>query len=123
MAGFYSARSALMTPLHWPTLPPPHTHELGTIMLRTEGTAMIRRSRPFASCPRVAVPRRIKLEILLRQKGRCADCGTRLDVERIVFDHRPPLALRDPDEDSNDPVGGHATPAYSDHQNRRPRCA
>ena len=25
MAGFYSARSALMAPLHWPTLPPPHT--------------------------------------------------------------------------------------------------
>jgi hypothetical protein len=74
-------------------------------------------------CARAAIPRRLKLEILLRQKSRCADCGTRLDVERIVFDHRPSLALRDPDEDSNDPVGGHATPAYSDHQNRRPRCA
>ncbi len=43
------------------------------------------------------------LEILLRQKGRCADCGTRLDVERIVFDHRPPLALRAPEDDPNDP--------------------
>ena len=25
MAGSYSARSALMAPLHWPTLPPPRT--------------------------------------------------------------------------------------------------
>ena len=34
--------------------------------------------------------RRTKVEILLRQKGRCADCGARLNVERIiVFDHPP----------------------------------
>jgi putative transposase len=25
MAGSYSARSAFMAPLHWPTLPPPRT--------------------------------------------------------------------------------------------------
>ena len=37
------------------------------------------------------------------QIGRCADCSARLDVERIVFDHRPPLALRAPGEDPNDP--------------------
>ena len=66
---------------------------------------MIRRTKPFASCARATIPRRIKLEIFLRQKGRCADCGTRLDVERIVFDHRPPLALRAPEEDPNDPEG------------------
>ena len=64
---------------------------------------MIRRAKPFASCARAAIPRRTKLEILLRQKGRCANCGTRLDVERIVFDHRPPLALRAPMDDPNDP--------------------
>ncbi len=66
---------------------------------------MIRRTKPFAGCPRASIPRRTKLEILLRQKGRCADCGTRLDVERIVFDHRPPLALRSPEDDPNDPQG------------------
>ena len=65
---------------------------------------MTRRPRPFASCGRIAVPRRLKLDILLRQTGRCADCHTRLDVERIVFDHRPPLALREPGEDPNDPA-------------------
>jgi 5-methylcytosine-specific restriction endonuclease McrA len=66
---------------------------------------MIRRAKPFASCAHAAILRRTKLEILLRQKGHCADCGTRLDVERIIFDHRPPLALRSPEEDPNDPEG------------------
>jgi hypothetical protein len=28
-----------------------------------------------------------------------------LDIERIVFDHRPPLALREPEADPNDPDG------------------
>ena len=65
----------------------------------------MRRAKPFASCARAAIPRRTKVEILLRQHGRCADCGTRLDMERIVFDHRPPLALREPDADPNDPEG------------------
>ncbi len=64
---------------------------------------MIRHDKPFASCARAAIPRRFKLEILLRQHGRCADYGTRLDVKRIVFDHPPPLALREPDSDPNDP--------------------
>ena len=64
---------------------------------------MTRRPKPFACCARAAVPRRVKAEILLRQNGRCADCEARLDVERTVFDHRPPLALREPDEDPNDP--------------------
>ena len=40
---------------------------------------------------------------MLRQEGRCADCGTRLIMGFFVFDHRPPLALRDADEHANDP--------------------
>jgi hypothetical protein len=40
---------------------------------------------------------------MLRQDGRCADCGTRLILGFFVFDHRPPLALRDATEDANDP--------------------
>ncbi len=43
------------------------------------------RKKPFASCARTAIPRRIKVDVLLRQQGRCADCGTRLDVERLVL--------------------------------------
>jgi len=40
---------------------------------------------------------------MLRQEGRCADCRTRLIIGFFVFDHRPPLALRDAADDPNDP--------------------
>jgi len=40
---------------------------------------------------------------MLRQEGRCADCRTRLIIGLFVFDHRPPLALRDEADDPNDP--------------------
>src|SRR3954467_413830 len=40
---------------------------------------------------------------MLRQDGRCADCGTRLILGFLAFDHRPPLALRADAEDANDP--------------------
>ena len=40
---------------------------------------------------------------MLRQEGRCADCGT-LMIDMFVFDHRPPLALRDVDANPNDPT-------------------
>ena len=64
---------------------------------------MMLRPKPFAGCTRAVIPRRTKAEILLRQTGRCADCCARLDVERIIFDHRPPLVLREPGSDPNDP--------------------
>jgi hypothetical protein len=40
---------------------------------------------------------------MLRQQGRCFDCGTRMMLGRIVFDHRPPLALRVKGDNANDP--------------------
>jgi hypothetical protein len=40
---------------------------------------------------------------MLRQDGRCADCGARLILGFFVFDHRSPLALRDEGDDANDP--------------------
>jgi hypothetical protein len=40
---------------------------------------------------------------MLRQEGRCADCETRLILGFFVFDHRPPLALRESGDDVNDP--------------------
>jgi hypothetical protein len=49
------------------------------------------------------LPSRLKAEILQRQDSRCADCGTLLVVGAYVFDHRPPLALRDALADPNDP--------------------
>ena len=63
----------------------------------------MRRKRPFLSPERRSVPRRVQAEIMLRQHGRCADCGTRLIIGFFVFDHRPPLALRDDADDPNDP--------------------
>ena len=62
----------------------------------------MRRKRPFESCPRRTIPNRLRAEIMLRQEGRCADCGTRLIIGFFIFDHRPPLALRDKAENPND---------------------
>ena len=61
-----------------------------------------KRKAPFESCPRRAIPRLLRAQILLRQEGRCFDCGTRMMLGKIVFDHRPPLALRNEGEDAND---------------------
>jgi hypothetical protein len=61
------------------------------------------RKPPFEHCQRQYLPQRLKAEIMLRQQGCCADCGTRLILGFFVFDHRPPLALRDKHEDANDP--------------------
>jgi hypothetical protein len=63
----------------------------------------MQRKRPFDRCERRWIPGRLRAEILLSQEGRCADCGTRLILGFFVFDHRPPLALREPAEDANDP--------------------
>ncbi len=61
------------------------------------------RKSPFARCDRQWVSGRVRAEILLRQECRCADCSTRLILGFFVFDHRPPLALREPGEDASDP--------------------
>src|SRR4051812_2065856 len=58
------------------------------------------RNHPFACCKRRILPRRLRAEIMLRQE---ADCGTRLIIGFFVFDHRPPLALREQADDANDP--------------------
>jgi len=54
-------------------------------------------------CERRSLPRRLKAEIILRQDGRCVDCGTRLIMGFFTFDHRPALALRAEEADANDP--------------------
>src|SRR3954454_20533671 len=63
----------------------------------------MQRKHPFDCCERRVIPRRLRAEIMLRQDGRCADCGTRLIMGFFVFDHRPPLALREQADDPNDP--------------------
>lgn len=62
---------------------------------------------------RPAIPMKVKLEVVLRQDGRCGcGCLERLDtIANTEFDHCPPLALREYDEetriytpDANDPT-------------------
>jgi hypothetical protein len=60
------------------------------------------RPKRLPRCERRSLPRRLKAEIILRQAGRCADCGTRLIMGFFIFDHRPPLALRAEEADAND---------------------
>lgn len=63
----------------------------------------MQRKRFFPRPERRAIPGRIRAAIMLRQEGRCADCGTRLILGFVVYDHRPPLALREPNDEVNDP--------------------
>ena len=61
------------------------------------------RKLPFRRCERRSIPNLLRAKIMLRQGGRCFDCGTRMRLGFFVFDHRPPLALRAEDENANDP--------------------
>jgi 5-methylcytosine-specific restriction endonuclease McrA len=63
----------------------------------------MQRKPPFRSCKRHSTPARLRAQIMLRQKGRCFDCETRMMLGKIVFDHRPPLALRAKGDNANDP--------------------
>ncbi len=59
--------------------------------------------RRLPHCRRRPLPYGLKVEIILRQNACCADCRIPLTPGSFVFDHRPPLALRDADDDPNDP--------------------
>jgi hypothetical protein len=63
----------------------------------------MQRKSPFSRCKREAPPPLLRAQIMLRQQGRCFDCGTRMILGKIVFDHRPPLALRAKGDNANDP--------------------
>jgi len=63
----------------------------------------MQRKAPFRSCKRQTPPALLRAQIMLRQQGRCFDCGTRMMLGKIVFDHRPPLALRVKGDNANDP--------------------
>jgi hypothetical protein len=63
----------------------------------------MQRKFPFKSCERRSLPDLLRAKIMLRQRGRCIDCGTRMILGKIVFDHRPPLALRAEGDNANDP--------------------
>ena len=62
---------------------------------------------------RRAPPERLKLEIYLRQNGRCYRTGERLpSVYHCQFDHEPPLDLRPVNDDGTDYVPAQHDPAY-----------
>ena len=64
---------------------------------------IMRRKLGHKSCDRRWLPKRLRAQIMLRQMGRCADCETRMILGKIVFGHRPALAMRAPGDDANDP--------------------
>ena len=71
-------------------------------LVRVLTMVAMHRPKHLTHCKRRAIPRGLKIKILLRQEGRCADCGIPMIAE-CVFDHRPPLALRDVGDNPNDP--------------------
>ena len=73
----------------------------------------------YARFERQSLPRRLEVEVM-RQNGRCAACGTRLLLGFFIFDHRPPLALREAADDANEPERLAAT-SWSCKQLKTPR--
>lgn len=53
---------------------------------------------------RVNIPGKVRAQVFLRQDGLCADCGAKLVDAATQYDHRPPLGLRAPGDDPNDPA-------------------
>jgi 5-methylcytosine-specific restriction endonuclease McrA len=63
----------------------------------------MRRRDWLPHCQRCPIPRWLKRHVLERQSGRCADCGSCLKQGSLIYDHRPPLALRPVSADPNAP--------------------
>ncbi|WP_298962495.1 hypothetical protein [uncultured Methylobacterium sp.] len=54
---------------------------------------------------RKSIPCDVKVDVVVRQDGRCASCGERLGTLRETqFDHEPALQLRAFDPDANDTI-------------------
>lgn len=62
---------------------------------------------------RKAIPDKIKLEVVLRQDGRCTHCGERLGpLTGLNFDHRPAIINRDVNEAGTDYVPPQLDPEF-----------
>lgn len=75
----------------------------------------LRRTRvqPPPSGWRKPIPARIKLDVVIRQDGRCAVTGERLGtLAETEFDHRPPIADREYDADADDTIPPANDPAH-----------
>ncbi|MHC2250965.1 hypothetical protein ACVILK_000657 [Bradyrhizobium embrapense] len=71
--------------------------------------------RPPAEWKRPAMPCRVKLEVLIRQGGRCAQTKEKLgSVENTQFDHRPALWEREFDTATDDTIPPANDPAFID---------
>lgn len=63
--------------------------------------------------PRKAIPERIKLDVFVRQEGRCAATGRRLaSIYHCDWDHAPALALRPVAPSGADYEPAQLDPAY-----------
>lgn len=60
---------------------------------------------------RLEIPTRVKLEVLVRQEGKCSTCKEKLPRE-IDFDHVPALAIRAWDADQDDTIPPANDPNY-----------
>lgn len=62
---------------------------------------------------RKAIPDKVKLEVVLRQEGRCPACGERLGLlSGLNFDHRPAIINRPVNEDGTDYVPPQLDPEH-----------
>lgn len=54
---------------------------------------------------RKAIPTAVKLDVVIRQEGKCKACGEKLGtLKDTQFDHDPPIQLRTWDEEAQDTV-------------------
>lgn len=71
--------------------------------------------RPPKDWKRPTMPCKVKLEVLIRQEGKCAQTGDKLgSIENTQFDHRPALWERPFDTTTNDTIPPANDPAAID---------
>ena len=62
---------------------------------------------------RPAIPTKVKLDVVIRQDGRCKSCGERLGVLKdSQFDHVPAIQLRSWDAETKDTIPPANDPEY-----------
>jgi hypothetical protein len=71
--------------------------------------------RPPLGWKRPSMPCKVKLEVLIRQEGKCAQTGEKLgNIDNTQFDHRPALWERKFDTVANDTIPPANDPAAID---------
>lgn len=79
--------------------------------------------QPLALPPkgfRKQIPSGVKVAIVARQEGRCAECGEALAGSQIHYDHRPPLSAREWLPHLEDTLPGANDPAHLEAIHEKP---